>query len=70
MQLRSEHDRTHAGRCEEIGLGKFPVEQEAMAAMWKAAIGKVALPVGLTDRNWLKNLPWKIFSVCMKFGGN
>ena len=28
------------------------------------------LPISLADRNGLKNLPRKIFSACVKFGGN
>ena len=28
------------------------------------------LPIGLADRNGLKNLPRQIFSACVKFGGN
>ena len=27
------------------------------------------LSISLADRHWLTNLPWKIFSACMKFGG-
>ena len=29
-----------------------------------------ALSISLADRHWLTNLPGKIFSACMKFGGS
>ena len=35
----------------------------------KRSFWKVTLLVSLADRNWRKNRPWQIFSVCMKFGG-
>ena len=41
------------------------VEQEK-----KWWLRKAALQISLADRNGLKNLSWKMFSACMKFGGN
>ena len=42
---------------------------EAMAATNTGPSGKV-LSISLADRHWLTNLPGKIFSACIKFGGN
>ena len=57
---------------ESLCLAKWlclAVVQEAMAAM-KSSPSDKALSISLADRHWLKNLPRKIFSACMKFGGN
>ena len=63
--------RTRSG-VESLCLAKqscLAVVQEAMAATNSGPSDK-ALPLSLADRNWFKNLPWQIFSVRMKFGGN
>ena len=43
--------------------------EEGMAATNTSPSDK-ALSISLADRPWLTNLPGKIFSACMKFGGS
>ena len=43
--------------------------EEAIAATNTGPSDK-ALSISLADRHWLTNLPRKIFSACMKFGGS
>ena len=69
-QLHADYARTHAGPYEEIGLGKFRCSKKQWRLREKRPFRKVTLPVSLADGNQLKNIPWKIFSACMKFGGS
>ena len=39
-------------------------------AATNSGLSDKAVSISLADRHWLKNLPRKIFSACMKFGGN
>ena len=39
-------------------------------AATKSGPSDKALSISLADRHWLTNLPGKIFSACMKFGGS
>ena len=59
--------------CSKFVLGQTShvraVVEEAMAAMNTGPSEKV-LSISLADQHWLTNLPGKIFSACMKFGGS
>ena len=58
--------------CSKFVLGQTvtrAVVEEATAATNSGPPDK-PLSISPADRHWLKNLPWKIFSACMKFGGS
>ena len=56
--------------CSKFVLGHVRAAvEEAMAATNTGPSNK-ALSIRLADRLWLKNLSQKIFSACVKFGGN
>ena len=63
---------SHSQSCRNFVLGQrscFAVVQETMAAA-KCGPSDKALQIILTDQNWFKNFPQKIFIACVKFSGN
>ena len=60
-------------RCSKFVLGETVMFEQLWKKPWRLRTAALpirkALSISLADRHWLTNLPGKIFSAFMKFGG-